>query len=112
MQRLPRAGHKPLLPSPAPIDRSGSRAPSSDADTAQLPCVLGTAERRGAEDRRLWQWHAGTSRCITWIASDLARFTQTLAPAEVTHPSRNEGCDGFLQTAGTGELLEQKRKQP
>lgn len=45
------------------------------------------------------------------MTSDLVKLTQTLAPAKVTHPSRKEGRDGFLQLSGTRELLEQKRKQ-
>ena len=52
MQRVPRAGQKPPVPSPAPISRSGSRAASSYAGVAWPWCMLSMAKRRGAEDRR------------------------------------------------------------
>lgn len=81
---------------------------------AQLSRAARSAWPSGGEQKTgdLWQQHPSTSRSIIWMASDPARFRQTLTPAKVTHPSRNKGRDGFLQMAGTRELLDRSASSP
>lgn len=86
------------------------QSPSPFSHSHQLSSRTGSghagARAGGQNTGDLCQGHDGTSRCI------LERFTQTLVPEQVPHPSRSDFPHGFTQAAGTGELWEQKHREP